>query len=174
MSMHVLSKAAPATRAYIRYASTESGSQKTGQQAVDAATTAFNNMTSTLRSQGVTKTLCNLYQKATGPIPASIKGPLNKAVGIFEPVLYYSEVVYHLGKQVAARQSFTLPKKADFMAAELQLFKVLDSFKIKSFQSLKDIPLATWKNGAIKTFELSTLFVIGEIVGRGNLIGYKD
>ncbi|KAJ2331353.1 hypothetical protein GGI00_003288 [Coemansia sp. RSA 2681] len=174
MSMRVLSKAAPATRAYIRYASTESGAQKAGQQAINNATTAFNSMASTIRSQGVTKSLCNLYQKVTGPIPASIKGPLNKAVGIFEPILYYSEVVYHLGKQVAARQNFTLPNKADFLAAETQLFKVLDFFKIRNVKAIKDIPAETWKNGAIKTFELSTLFVIGEIVGRGNLIGYKD
>ncbi|KAJ2504355.1 hypothetical protein IWW47_002563 [Coemansia sp. RSA 2052] len=172
--MRVLSKAAPATRAYIRYASTESGAQKAGQQAINNATTAFNSMASTIRSQGVTKSLCNLYQKATGPIPASIKGPLNKAVGIFEPILYYSEVVYHLGKQVAARQNFTLPNKADFLAAETQLFKVLDFVKIRNVKAIKDIPAETWKNGAIKTFELSTLFVIGEIVGRGNLIGYKD
>ncbi|KAJ2442592.1 hypothetical protein GGF42_006901 [Coemansia sp. RSA 2424] len=174
MSMRVLSKAAPATRAYIRYASTESGAQKAGQQAINNATTAFNSMASTIRSQGVTKSLCNLYQKVTGPIPASIKGPLNKAVGIFEPILYYSEVVYHLGKQVAARQNFTLPNKADFLAAETQLFKVLDFVKIRNVKAIKDIPAETWKNGAIKTFELSTLFVIGEIVGRGNLIGYKD
>ncbi|KAJ2060014.1 hypothetical protein GGI17_004043 [Coemansia sp. S146] len=174
MSMRVLSKATPATRAYIRYASTESSAQKAGQQAVNNATTAFNNFVSTLRSQGVTKSLCNLYQKATGPIPASIKKPLNKAVGIFEPILYYSEVVYHLGRQVAARQNFTLPNKADFMAAETQLFKVLDFVKIKNIKSIKDIPVETWKSGAIKTFELSALFVIGEIVGRGSLIGYKD
>ncbi|KAJ2740819.1 hypothetical protein GGI20_005598 [Coemansia sp. BCRC 34301] len=174
MSIRVLSKAAPATRAYIRYASTESGAQKAGQQAIDSATTALNKMASTIRSQGVTKTLCNLYQKATGPIPASIKGPLSKAAGIFEPILYYSEVVYHLGKQVATRQNFTLPNKADFMAAESQLFKVLDFVKIRNVKAIKDIPLETWKSGAIKTFELSTLFVIGEIVGRGNLIGYKD
>ncbi|KAJ2489231.1 hypothetical protein IWW37_004157 [Coemansia sp. RSA 2050] len=170
MSMRVLSKATPVTRAYIRYASTESS----GQQAINKATTAFKDLTSTVRSQGVTKSLCNLYQKVTGPIPASIKSPLNKAAGVLEPALYYSEVVYHLGRQVAKRQNFTLPNKADFMAAETQLFKVLDFIKTQNIKSIKDIPMATWKNGAIKTFELSALFVIGETIGRGNLIGYKD
>ncbi|KAJ2019851.1 hypothetical protein GGI06_002464, partial [Coemansia sp. S85] len=75
---------------------------------------------------------------------------------------------------VARGQNFTLPNKADFMAAETQLFKVLDFVKAQNFKSIKDIPLETWKNGAIKTFELSALFVIGETVGRGNLLGYKD
>ncbi|KAJ1887026.1 hypothetical protein LPJ66_009333 [Kickxella alabastrina] len=166
MSMRVLSKTAPVTRAYIRYASTESTTQKAGQ--------VVSNATSAVKSQGLTKSLCNLYKIVTGPLPAIVKGPLNKAVGIFEPILYYSEVVYHLGKQVVVRQNFTLPAKADFAAAETQLFKVLEFVKVKNIKSIKDIPVEQWKNGAIKTFELSALFVIGEIVGRQNLIGYKD
>ncbi|KAJ2325639.1 hypothetical protein IWW51_002684 [Coemansia sp. RSA 2702] len=161
MSMRVLSKATPVTRAYIRYASTESATQKAGQ-VVSSATNA-------VKSQGLTKSLCNLYKTITSPLPAKVKGPLNKA-----PILYYSEVVYHLGKQVVVRQNFTLPNKADFVAAETQLFKVLEFVKIKNVKSLKDIPTDKWKSGALKTFELSTLFVVGEIVGRGNLIGYKD
>ncbi|KAJ2161085.1 hypothetical protein GGF46_001756 [Coemansia sp. RSA 552] len=166
MSMRVLAKTAPAARAYVRYASSESASQKATQVATDAA--------SAVKSQGLTKSLCNLYKAVTSPLPEKVRAPLNKAVGILEPVLYYSEVVYHLGKQVAVRQNFTLPAKADFAAAETQLFKVLELAKIKSVKSLKDIPLQKWKSGAIKTFELSTLFVIGEMVGRGNMIGYKD
>ncbi|KAJ1964627.1 hypothetical protein GGI12_001295 [Dipsacomyces acuminosporus] len=166
MSMRAFSKATPAARAYIRYASTESAAQK--------ATQAASNATTAIRSQGLTKSLCNLYKSITSPLPASVKGPLNKTVGVLEPVIYYSEVAYHLGKQVVVRQNFTLPGKADFAAAETQFFKVLDYVKIKNIKSIKDIPVEQWKNGAIKTFELSTLFVIGEIVGRGNFIGYKD
>ncbi|KAJ2670278.1 hypothetical protein GGH99_006268 [Coemansia sp. RSA 1285] len=150
MSMRALSKTTPVTRAYIRYASTESVSQKAGQAVTNAA--------STVKSQGLTKTLCNLYKAVTSAL---------------EPLIYYSEVAFHLGKQVIVRQNFTLPKKADFVAAETQLFKVLEFVKIKNVKSLKDVPLDQWKRGAIKTFELSSLFVIGEIVGRGNLIGYK-
>ncbi|KAJ1664063.1 hypothetical protein IW140_004363 [Coemansia sp. RSA 1813] len=164
MSMRVLSKTTPVTRAYIRYASTDSASQKAGQ--------AVSNAANTVKSQGLTKTLCNLYKTATSPLPASVKTPLNKTIGVLEPLVYYSEVAFHLGKQVVVRQGFTLPRKADFAAAETQLFKVLEFVKIKNVKSLKDIPLDQWKRGAIKTFELSSLFVIGEIVGRGNLIGY--
>ncbi|KAJ1718992.1 hypothetical protein LPJ61_006407, partial [Coemansia biformis] len=125
-------------------------------------------------SKGLTESLCSLYKAATGPLPASVKGPLNKAVGFLEPVIYYSEVAFHLGKQVVVRQNFSLPSKVDFAASETQLFKVLEYVKINNLKSLKDIPLEQWKNGAIKTFELSALFVVGEIVGRGNLVGYKD
>ncbi|KAJ2718229.1 hypothetical protein H4S00_003880 [Coemansia sp. D1744] len=150
MSMRVLSKATPVTRAYIRYATTESATQKAGQ--------AVSNATSAVQC----------------PLPAKIQAPLNKAVGILQPILYYSEVVYHLGKQVVVRQNFTLPGKADFLAAETQLFKVLEYVKIKDVKSLKDIPLDKWKSGALKTFELSSIFVIGEMIGRGNVIGYKD
>ncbi|KAJ1990167.1 hypothetical protein GGI25_004522 [Coemansia spiralis] len=164
--MRVLSKTAPVARAYVRYATTESAAQK-ASQAVSSATGA-------VKSQGLTKTLCNLYKTLTGPLPASIKTPLNKTVGFLEPLVYYSEVAYHLGKQVVIRQNFTLPKKADFAAAETQLFKVLEFVKIRNIKSLKEIPVAQWKRGAIKTFELSALFVVGEIIGRGNLIGYKD
>ncbi|KAJ2686600.1 hypothetical protein H4R19_006698 [Coemansia spiralis] len=154
MSMRALSKSAPVARAYVRYASTESAPQKA--------------------TQGLTQTLCGLYKAATGPLPAAVKAPLNKAVGFLEPVVYYSEVVYHLGKQVVVRQNFSLPGKVDFAAAETQLFKVLEYVKVRNFKSIKDIPLEQWKSGAIKTFELSALFAIGEIVGRGNIVGYKD
>ncbi|KAJ2005857.1 hypothetical protein GGI04_002075 [Coemansia thaxteri] len=174
MSMRVLSKATPAARAYIRYASTESATQKAAQQAMDRASSTLNSAANTLRSQGITKTLCNFYQSISKPIPASIKSPLSKVAGMLEPVIYYSEVAYHLGKQVVVRQSFTLPGKADFAVVEAQLFKALDLVKINNVKALKDIPAEKWKSGAIKTFELSALFVIGEIVGRGNLIGYKD
>ncbi|KAJ2774433.1 hypothetical protein IWQ57_000821 [Coemansia nantahalensis] len=153
MSMRALSKTAPVARAYVRYASTESAPQKA--------------------AQGLTQTLCSLYKAVTGPLPAAVKAPLSKAVGFVEPVIYYSEVVFHLGKQVVARQNFSLPNKVDFAAAETQLFKVLEFVKIRNIKSIKDIPLEQWKSGAVKTFELSALFAIGEIVGRGNLIGYK-
>ncbi|KAJ2541498.1 hypothetical protein GGF49_003614 [Coemansia sp. RSA 1853] len=162
MSMRVLSKATPVTRAYIRYATTESATQKASQ--------AVSNATSAVQSQGLTKALCSLYKTVTSPLPAKIQAPLNKAVGILEPILYYSEVVYHLGKQVVVRQNFTLPGKADFLAVETQLFKVLEYVKIKDVKSLKDIPLDKWKSGALKTFELSSIFVIGEMIGRGNVI----
>ncbi|KAJ1958708.1 hypothetical protein EC988_000143 [Linderina pennispora] len=161
MSARVFNKAAPVARAYIRYASTESAAQKA----------------STSTSQGLTKTLCGLYKTATGPLPASVKGPLNKTVGILEPVLYYSEVAFHVFKQTFHRQSFSLPTKADFAVVETQLFKALEFVKIqnlKNVKSLKDVSAEKWKSGAIKAFELSSLFVIGEVVGRGNLIGYKD
>ncbi|KAJ1788122.1 hypothetical protein LPJ59_005590 [Coemansia sp. RSA 2399] len=164
MSMRVLSKASPVTRAYIRYASTDSASQKAGQ--------AVSNAANTVKSQGLTKVLCNLYKATTSLLPASIKTPLNKTVSSLEPLIYYSEVAFHIGKQVVVRQNFTLPKKADFVAAETQLFKVLEFVKIKNIKSLRDIPIDQWKRGAVKTFELSSLFVIGEIVGRGHLIGY--
>ncbi|ORX72300.1 hypothetical protein DL89DRAFT_255948 [Linderina pennispora] len=146
MSARVFNKAAPVARAYIRYASTESAAQKA----------------STSTSQGLTKTLCGLYKTATG---------------ILEPVLYYSEVAFHVFKQTFYRQSFSLPTKADFAVVETQLFKALEFVKIqnlKNVKSLKDVSTEKWKSGAIKAFELSSLFVIGEAVGRGNLIGYKD
>ncbi|KAJ2842348.1 hypothetical protein GGI22_007582, partial [Coemansia erecta] len=135
---------------------TDSASQKAGQ--------AVSNATSIVKSQGLTKTMCNLYKTATSLLPASIKTPLNKTVGMLEPLIYYTEVAFHLGKQVVVRQNFTLPKKADFVAAETQLFKVLEFVKIRNIKSLKDIPIDQWKRGAVKTFELSSLFVIGEII----------
>ncbi|KAJ2452425.1 hypothetical protein EV183_002940 [Coemansia sp. RSA 2336] len=165
MSMRVFSKATPVTRAYIRYATTESSSQK--------ATQALSNATNAVKSQGLTNALCNLYKTVTSPLPAKVKAPLNKAVGIFEPVLYFTEVAFHLGKQVVVRQNFKLPTKADFAAAETELFKALEFFNLKNIKNVKDIPADKWKRGALKTFELSTLFVLGEIVGRGNLVGYK-
>ncbi|KAJ2785221.1 hypothetical protein H4R18_000672 [Coemansia javaensis] len=170
MSMRALSKTGPAARAYIRYASTESAAQKATQAATQAATSAA----SAVQSQGLTKTLCNLYKAATGPLPATVKAPLNKAAGFLEPVLYYSEVAFHMCKQVVVRQNFTLPTKADFAASETQLFKVLDMVKIRNIKSLKDVSLAQWTSGAVKAFELSALFVVAEMVGRGSIVGYKD
>lgn len=160
--MRVLSKAAPATRAYLRYSSTEATAQRVNQ--------AVNSV----KSQGLTKTLCNLYQTVSRPLPASIKTPVSKVVGSLEPLVYYSEVLYHLGKQVVVRQSFKLPTKVDFSQAEAQFFKALEETKMGNLKKLKEIPAEKWKQGALKTFELSALFVVGEIVGRGNLIGYKD
>ncbi|OMH78961.1 hypothetical protein AX774_g6059 [Zancudomyces culisetae] len=85
------------------------------------------------------------------------------------------KLVYNVGKQVLKYQGYRIPTKADLLEAKEFILKMEKSASVSNMvQAAKNIPKNSWKRGALISAELAGLFVIGEQLGRGNLIGYKD
>ncbi|KCV67945.1 hypothetical protein H696_05670 [Fonticula alba] len=81
------------------------------------------------------------------------------------PVIHASRCVGAVATEVARREALIVGPK-DLMNFTKDLAAI----------NLKNIPQATVRqalNFTFKTFQVLGLFTIGEMIGRGNLIGYK-
>ncbi|PVU87988.1 hypothetical protein BB561_006090 [Smittium simulii] len=111
------------------------------------------------------------FNAAIKLLPSRVLQPLCKISNLSSKVWYQSQVFYNVLKLVLKNHGYKLPVKADFKAAETQLLNFYNSFKVSqlSYKTLSNINI---KSSAIVAGELASLFVIGEQVGRGKIIGY--
>ncbi|KAJ1675317.1 hypothetical protein EV182_001502 [Spiromyces aspiralis] len=178
-----------ARTAYVRFASTESSAQKLakGVDQAKASVSAEKLSDAThkvaqqvkeldlgARAQAFARALQNAYKSTVNALPKGIVAPVAKVGGVFQPLVYWSQVTFHIGKQVACRQQFVFPKSQDFIAAQSEFFNLLSKLSSKNISSVKDLPLSCFKKGALITFELASFFIVGEQIGRRSLIGYKN
>jgi F-type H+-transporting ATPase subunit g len=84
-----------------------------------------------------------------------------------KPVVYNAKVTAEIAKQVYTKEGMAFPTGAQFSQAQQTLQETL---KIKNLKSLKFSDVA---KGGVIFAEIYTFFLIGEIVGRRNLIGYN-
>ncbi|KAI8337095.1 mitochondrial ATP synthase g subunit-domain-containing protein [Chlamydoabsidia padenii] len=92
---------------------------------------------------------------------------VNKAIALQKPIVYDAKVVGEIAKQVYTKEGMSFPSGAQFTEAQTFVKKNLNVNSIKSL---------TWNNvakGGVVLAEIYTFFLIGEIVGRRNLIGYN-
>ncbi|CAO3585413.1 unnamed protein product [Absidia cylindrospora] len=91
---------------------------------------------------------------------------VNKAIAIQKPIVYNTKVVGEVAKQVYTKEGMSFPTGAQF--TEAQNF-------VKKNANVNSLKSVTWNNvakGGVVLAEIYTFFLIGEIVGRRNLIGY--
>lgn len=84
-----------------------------------------------------------------------------------KPIVYDAKVVSEIAKQVYTKEGMSFPSGAQFTEAQTFVKKNLNVNSLKS---------VTWNNvakGGVVLAEIYTFFLIGEIVGRRNLIGYN-
>ncbi|KAI9281926.1 mitochondrial ATP synthase g subunit-domain-containing protein [Sporodiniella umbellata] len=92
---------------------------------------------------------------------------LNKLIALQKPVVYNTKVAVEIAKQVYKKEGMAFPTGAHFTEAQ-QSFQ--NALKIKN---LKNLTFSDAAKGGIIFAEIYTFFLIGEIVGRRNLIGYN-
>ncbi|KAJ1912239.1 hypothetical protein H4219_005675 [Mycoemilia scoparia] len=183
---------APTARLTIRQASSEASAQKIGKTISDAAnqvkssvnTEKLNETAQKVgqqvkdldlpgKAQSVLRTLCNIYNATINALPKGALTPFTKIGGAIQPITYWSQVAFHVAKQTAYRQNIAFPTKADFNTAQTELFKLLNT--LAASNAFKQAPTQEQvKKGALLTFELVSFFIVGEQIGRRNLVGYKN
>ncbi|ORZ14498.1 mitochondrial ATP synthase g subunit-domain-containing protein [Absidia repens] len=92
---------------------------------------------------------------------------VSKAIALQKPIVYDAKVVGEIAKQVYTKEGMSFPTGAQF--AEAQNF-------VKKNANVNALKSVTWNNvakGGVVLAEIYTFFLIGEIVGRRNLIGYN-
>ncbi|KAJ1568057.1 hypothetical protein HK096_007690, partial [Nowakowskiella sp. JEL0078] len=88
---------------------------------------------------------------------------------ITEPIYYYSKILFSFASQVTKHQKVTLPL-ADFFKAQegyARFFATLQNGQWRKV-TLKDTRTILFKG-----IEIGGFFLVGEMIGRFNIIGYK-
>ncbi|CDS13945.1 hypothetical protein LRAMOSA06118 [Lichtheimia ramosa] len=99
-------------------------------------------------------------------IVGALQGTLSKLNAIQKPVVYNAKVAAEVAKQVYVKEGMHFPSGAQFTEAQQFVQKNLKP----SF--FKNLSAGDVVKGGVVAAELYTFFLIGEIVGRRNLIGY--
>ncbi|KAI8879404.1 hypothetical protein K501DRAFT_226753 [Backusella circina FSU 941] len=92
---------------------------------------------------------------------------LNKAIALQKPIVYNTKVAIEVAKQVYVKEGMSFPSGAQFAQAQQTLRQ---SLKINN---LKNLGCADFAKAGVVLAEVYTFFLIGEIIGRKNLIGYN-
>ncbi|PVU90482.1 hypothetical protein BB559_004615 [Furculomyces boomerangus] len=132
------------------------------------------NKTSAFKPQEIASAAFSSIDFAIKMLPKSITGPLCKTASFFSAAIYQGQVGWNVLKLVAKHQGYRIPTKADFTAFESRLFSLYKGLKPSQInKELKNTTPASLKKAGIVTGELVSLFLIGEMIGRGKIIGYK-
>ncbi|KAG2223330.1 hypothetical protein INT45_008987 [Circinella minor] len=99
-------------------------------------------------------------------IVGSLQSTLSKLNALQKPVVYNTKVAVEIAKQVYTKEGMAVPTGEQFAQAQQTLQK---SFNMST---LKNLTIRDVAKGGIVAAELYTFFLVGEIVGRRNLIGY--
>ncbi|KAI7905693.1 mitochondrial ATP synthase g subunit-domain-containing protein [Cokeromyces recurvatus] len=92
---------------------------------------------------------------------------LNKLIALQKPIVYNTKVAVEVAKQVYKKEGMAFPTGAQFSEAQQTL---QNNLKISN---LKNLTSADVVKGGVVLAEIYTFFLIGEIVGRRNLVGYN-
>lgn len=84
-----------------------------------------------------------------------------------KPIIYNTKVAVEVAKQVYVKEGMAFPTGAQFSQAQQQLQNTL------KISNLKNLSFGDVAKGGVVLAEIYTFFLIGEIVGRRNLIGYN-
>lgn len=84
-----------------------------------------------------------------------------------KPIFYNTKVAAEVVKQVYVKEGMAFPTGAQFTQAQQTL---QNSLKLNN---LKNLTFTDVAKGGVVLAEIYTFFLIGEIVGRRNLIGYN-
>ncbi|OLY79967.1 hypothetical protein AYI68_g5949 [Smittium mucronatum] len=107
-------------------------------------------------------------------LPSSITSPFCKLVNATNGLTYQLRVYGNVAKLVLKNQGYRLPTSADFHLARTEFDQLLHGLTWRNLASKSNFDMAKIKNAGLVAGELATLFVIGEQVGRGKIIGYYD
>ncbi|KAI8643922.1 mitochondrial ATP synthase g subunit-domain-containing protein [Parasitella parasitica] len=92
---------------------------------------------------------------------------LNKFIALQKPLIHNTKVAVEVAKQVYTKEGMAFPTGAQFTQAQQSLQNTL------KISNLKNLTFSDVAKGGVILAEIYTFFLIGEIVGRRNLIGYN-
>ncbi|KAI9303159.1 mitochondrial ATP synthase g subunit-domain-containing protein [Cunninghamella echinulata] len=99
-------------------------------------------------------------------ILGTVQSCVNKVIAFQKPIVYNAKVAGEIAKQVYTKEGMSFPTGTQFAEAQNVVKNNLNIQAVKKW---------TWSDvakGGVVAAELYTFFLIGEIVGRRNLIGY--
>ncbi|KAI8978152.1 mitochondrial ATP synthase g subunit-domain-containing protein [Pilobolus umbonatus] len=91
---------------------------------------------------------------------------VNKFVALQRPIVYQAKVAAEVAKQVYVKEGMAFPTGNQFQQAQQTIKNTL------KVDTLKNLSIADVAKGSVILAEVYTFFLVGEIVGRRNFIGY--
>ncbi|KAJ1980664.1 hypothetical protein H4R35_001033 [Dimargaris xerosporica] len=115
-----------------------------------------------------------VFATKTAQIASAQLGNLSRSAQSFSPkigatidcTMYWGRVAKEMAKQVYVKEQLAPPTTAEYYQARKQL---LDMFKRENVMKLTAKDVA---KGALIGIEVGGFFLVGEIIGRRNLVGY--
>ncbi|KAI9271363.1 mitochondrial ATP synthase g subunit-domain-containing protein [Sporodiniella umbellata] len=92
---------------------------------------------------------------------------LNKLIAFQKPAVYNTKVAIEIAKHVYKKEGMAFPTGAQFTEAQQTLQNSLN------LKTLKNLSFADAAKAGVVFAEIYTFFLLGEIIGRKNLIGYN-
>ncbi|KAI9498432.1 mitochondrial ATP synthase g subunit-domain-containing protein [Zychaea mexicana] len=99
-------------------------------------------------------------------IVGTLQSTLSKLNALQKPIVYNTKVAAEVAKQVYTKEGMSFPSGEQFAQAQQTVQKSLN------MSAWKNLTVRDVAKGGVVAAELYTFFLIGEIVGRRNLIGY--
>ncbi|KAI8388801.1 mitochondrial ATP synthase g subunit-domain-containing protein [Radiomyces spectabilis] len=97
----------------------------------------------------------------------ALQSTLSKVTALQRPIVYNAKVAGEIAKQVYVKEGMAFPSGEQFTQARQIIQKNMNVAALKNL---------TWRDiaqGGVVAAEIYTFFLIGEIIGRRNLIGYN-
>ncbi|KAG0165827.1 hypothetical protein DFQ28_007423 [Apophysomyces sp. BC1034] len=101
-------------------------------------------------------------------IVSTIQGTFSKLVAAQRPLIYKAKVAGEIAKQVYIKEGMAFPTGEQFAQAQQTIKQSANVSALKQNFSWRCVA-----QGGVVAAELYTFFLIGEIIGRRNLIGYN-
>ncbi|KAI8054449.1 mitochondrial ATP synthase g subunit-domain-containing protein [Syncephalis plumigaleata] len=93
-------------------------------------------------------------------------------LAITQRVIYQSKVAVEIAKETARREKLGIPAASEWEAAKKELFESAKQYQ-NIRQRLSQLTLRDAGRAAVALTEIYGFFLVGEIIGRRSLVGYK-
>ncbi|KAI7869780.1 mitochondrial ATP synthase g subunit-domain-containing protein [Spinellus fusiger] len=99
-------------------------------------------------------------------IASAFQCTLSKWTAIQKPILYNAKVAGEIVKQVYTKEGMAFPTGQQWAEAQASLKKI-------NMACVKNLTVRDFAKGGIVAAEFYTFYLVGEIIGRRNLVGYN-
>ncbi|KAJ1928652.1 ATP synthase subunit G atp20 [Tieghemiomyces parasiticus] len=108
-----------------------------------------------------------LMSNQASSLAKSAQGLSPKIGGFVDCTTYWAKVTKELAKQVYTKEQLAPPSLAEYQPARKELLKLFKT------ENLKNITRQDAVKATVVAIEVAGFFMIGEIIGRRNLVGYN-
>ncbi|KAL7751989.1 hypothetical protein RI367_002517 [Sorochytrium milnesiophthora] len=105
----------------------------------------------------------------TLPSSPEVQARLARTTSKFEPLVYYGQVTREIAKQVWTKEKLAPPSTATLHEAQTVGKGLLNALRTGAYRKWTRSDVI---KGSVLAGEAFTFFLIGEMVGRRNIIGY--
>ncbi|RKP08713.1 mitochondrial ATP synthase g subunit-domain-containing protein [Thamnocephalis sphaerospora] len=149
-------------------------SQNASAKIAQLANTARTRLSSSLNAESARKALDAASSSARNAAEAVSQRAQNapgRFGAISQRIVYQSRVAFEIAKEVARREKLGFPSSAEWDVAKKEALEYARNWQ--RIRNLRNITKEDAGRAAVIGAEIFGFFLVGEIIGRRSLVGYK-